>query len=312
MQYRKVLNRLRKAYNERGRHGRLNRILAARTESDSPETLFKSCDDDFWFWVNTEGLRRSGVLGEVLPALPEEAVQNRFTGSAGDKTLWGGFVVYRLFKEIAEKSGKPLGPSSRILDYGCGWGRMIRFFMKDVAPANLWGIDCYDEVIEICVRTNKWCNFQLVDPLPPTNLPDGSFDLVYSYSVFSHLSEDAHLRWLEEFHRILKPGGLVIATTWPRDLILRCAQIRAQKDHLPWESGLAASFVDTEQALAAYDRGEYCHSPVGGGDGLARTFYGETSIPKKYVMDHWTQRFQFVDYIEDRHKCPQNVIVVRK
>jgi SAM-dependent methyltransferase len=112
-------------------------------------------------------------------------------------------------------------------------------------------------VIDICIETNKWCNFQLVDPFPPTTLPDESFDLVYHNSVFSHLSEDAHLRWLDEFHRILKPGGLMIATTWPRDLISRCAQIRAQKDILPWQRGLAASFLDTGQALAAYDRGSF-------------------------------------------------------
>ena len=309
---RKTLARLRKGFYDIRMHRRLNKILAAKTESDSPETLFKPCDDVFWFWINTEGMRRSRALREILPALPDEAVQNRFTGSAGDTTLREGFGAYKLFKEIAGNYGQPLGPSSQILDYGCGWGRTIRFFMKDVAPSNLWGIDCHNAVLEICLKTNKWCNFHLVDPFPPTNLPGESIDLVYSYSVFSHLSENAHFRWLDEFQRILKPGGLLIATTWPRDLILRCAQIRAQKDHLPWQRGLAASFLDTEQSLAAYDRGEYCHSPVGGGDLLVPSFFGETSISRKYVMNHWTKCFQFADYIDDPRKCSQNVIVVRK
>ena len=312
MQQSKVLTRLKKAYSDMEMHRRLNKILAARTGNDTAQTLFKSEDDTFWFWVNTEGFRRSRALREVLPALPEEAVQTRFTGSAGDKTLTAGFSLYRLFKEIAKNCGKPLGPSLQVLDYGCGWGRIIRFFMKDVTPSNLWGIDCVDMAIDNCVKTNKWCNFQLVNPFPPTDLPGESFDLIYSNSVFSHLSEDAHLRWLEEFHRVLKPGGLVIATTWPRDLILRCAQIRAQKEHFPWQRGLSLSFMDTEQALADYDNGEFCHSPVGGGEQLSSSFFGETCISKKYVMNHWTRLFQFADYIEDPRRSPQNIIVVRK
>ena len=30
---------------------------------------------------------------------------------------------------------------SKILDYGCGWGRIIRFFLKDVPSRNLFAVD---------------------------------------------------------------------------------------------------------------------------------------------------------------------------
>jgi SAM-dependent methyltransferase len=304
--------RVRDAYSELQLRRRLNAVLAEPLMERSPEIVFRDCDDPFWLWINTEGLRRNKSLRKVLPSLPDEELQNRFTGSSGDVTLREAFRTYSLVKRLAKSACIPIGPTTRILDYGCGWGRTIRFFLKDVAPANLWGIDCHQQVIDICKQTNNWCNFRLVAPFPPTGLPDESFDLIYSYSVFSHLSEDAHLRWLAEFNRLLKPGGLLIATTWPRSLIVRCAEVRNDEHHPPWQNGLAASFLDTEQVLAAYDRGEYCHSPVGGGDVLEPSFFGETCIPKLYVAKHWAQYFHLFDYVDDLMTCSQNVIVVRK
>ncbi len=104
----------------------------------------------------------------------------------------------------------------------------------------------------------------------------------------------------------------MIATTWAREFILRCAALRAQQDRRYWVQGAKASYMDTEQALARYDRGEFLHEPVGGGNILDESFFGETCIPKGYVLNRWTRLFEPVDYIDDPGACAQNVIVVRK
>ena len=46
---------------------------------------------------------------------------------------------------------------------------------------------------------------------PPLPFDDGFFDLIWAISVWTHLTDNA-LSWLAEMHRILKPGGLLIAT----------------------------------------------------------------------------------------------------
>ena len=53
-------------------------------------------------------------------------------------------------------------------------------------------------LIQVCKQTFPAANFETVEPFPPTSLPAGSFDLVFAYSVFSHLSEAAATAWVEE------------------------------------------------------------------------------------------------------------------
>jgi predicted SAM-dependent methyltransferase len=45
---------------------------------------------------------------------------------------------------------------------------------------------------------------------PPTKYPAGKFDFIYALSVFTHLPELDQLAWMDEFHRILRPGGYLL------------------------------------------------------------------------------------------------------
>ncbi len=288
----------------------LDRLLEGPSTTRSPRQLVGHASDEFWLWAFTEGYRTDERLRQILPAFPPEEVQLRFTGAAGDQTMQEAFGVYSLVRSLTQQH---LGRSlDSVLEFGCGWGRIIRLFLRDVEPDRLQGIDCMPAAIDLCASTNPYCKFSLVDPFPPTALPANAFDLVYLYSVFSHLSEEAHLKWLGEFHRILKPGGLVIATTRPRDFILYCAQQREQGLNAVWAQGTVNAFKDTAGALARYDRGEFLYEGLGGGDVLDASFFGETCIPQAYVRQHWTPLFEFLGYIDDRRYSLQNVIVVRR
>jgi ubiquinone/menaquinone biosynthesis C-methylase UbiE len=288
------------------------RLIANSAAAATPQSLFGGVSDEFWFWLNTDGYRRSARLQQLLPGMPSEQIQKRFTGAAGDQTLREGFFVYRMVKQIFLEQLGQIADRHTILDFGCGWGRISRFFLKDVQPSNLWGADCVEEIIQVCRQTNRWLNAELVGTLPPTRFPNDTFDLIYCYSVFSHLSEDAHKQWLAEFHRILRPGGLFIATTRSRDFIVQCAELRGRSELPEHLEGASKSFPNMQQSLSDYDRGVFCHSPTGGGGILDTSFYGETCIPKAYVLNHWAKLFSIVSFIEHHKQLPQNIIVVKK
>jgi SAM-dependent methyltransferase len=274
--------------------------------------VFGHVDDTVWLDLNTAGYRRHAILRAVLPSLPPERTQIAFIGSSGDGALNEAFRAYRFWKEVAGRNGHPIGPQSRVLDFGAGWGRMLRFFMRDVRPENLLGVDVMEAAVQLARDTNPWGRFEQVPPLPPSALPAATFDLIYLYSVFSHLSEEAHDRWLTEFARILRPRGLVVATTWPREYIERCERARLG-DSAGTHSGSLHAFHGTAEWLARYDHGEFCHSPSRSGGALAGSFYGETCIPEAYVRRQWTNRFEIREFIAaDYRDHWQSVIVARK
>jgi hypothetical protein len=111
----------------------------------------------------------------------------------------------------------------------------------------------------------------------------------------------------------MKPGGVLVATTWQREYIERCERARLDSLGAHVHPLSHKAFLDTPKWLAKYDAGEYCHTAVGASLELSDSFYGETCIPPAYVEKHWTNRFQLREYLyagsNDRW---QNVIVVQK
>jgi SAM-dependent methyltransferase len=291
--------------------GRLFLTTTVRRKTISPRSAFQGTSDRYWYWVLARGWQANPALRGVIPGLPSERIQQNWTGSAGDATLREGYDFYRLVRDLARKHQRDIRPDSRVLDFGCGWGRMIRFFLRDVDSPNLVGCDCYAEALEAARKENIWCDFRLVDPMPPSPFPSASFDVIYLYSVFSHLSEEAHLRWLTEFHRLLRPGGLLFVTTRKRDFILQCAALRQRLDVPEHVRGSRASFADSDASLKRYDAGAYCHSATGGGGVLDAAFYGETCIPRAYVEREWGRLFRVLEFLDDT-RCPQALIVAAK
>lgn len=274
--------------------------------------LFSGISDDFWIWLFTDGYRSHPLLRSVLPGMPSEEIQLNFTGDSGDATLRDGFKSYTTFKELYEKHVGPIKNCNSMLDYGCGWGRITRFFIKDIEPTKIWGCDPVEEMITICKEQNKWCNFERINYSPPTSFQNDTFEFIFSYSIFSHLSEERHRQCLAELHRILKPGGLLLITTRNRDFIEACAKLRKRKDLNTLNNGpksSAGAFLDTKQVEKDYDNGKYCFTQLGDGDW---SYWGDTAIPKRYVLNNWTNLFTFLDYIDDTNRCEQNVIVVQK
>ncbi len=275
--------------------------------AQTPHVLFGGIDDDAWLALILRGQQGAAELRGVLPGFPENALQIESTGLSGEAAMRQASPIYRLFKALFEQHAGPLARCERILDFGCGWGRILRFFLKDVEADRLWGIDTRDKMVDVCRRTIEEAHFERAGPWPPSPLPPASVDFVYAFSVFSHLSEEMHTAWLEEFHRILKPGGLLIVSTRNRQFIDVCEGFRAQGDLAAHLGHLPGLFADAAASRQAFDAGEYCYDAVPG-----NWWTGEALIPRGYVERHWSRLFTLLDYIDDPARCEQNVIVVRR
>jgi SAM-dependent methyltransferase len=99
------------------------------------------------------------------------------------------------------------------LDFGCGSGRIARHVVRAPYVGRLSGVDVDAKAVSWLARAYPSGDFRAIDPEPPTPLPASSFDVVYAVSVFSHFDERATDAWLGEIARLLRGGGLFIAST---------------------------------------------------------------------------------------------------
>lgn len=102
---------------------------------------------------------------------------------------------------------------ARVLDFGCGAGRVLRHLVDVVGEdGELHGVDIDAPSIDwLQANGEPWIHAQQCAEAPRLPYPDAHFDLVYALSVFTHIV-DHWAGWLLELRRVLAPGGILLAT----------------------------------------------------------------------------------------------------
>ncbi len=231
----------------------------------------------------------------VAPALPGDEVQRAWVGSSGLDALREAGRFYTRALRLLTDRGVPAQEIGRVLDFGCGWGRIYRLFLRNCRPGDLVGVDIDDGCIDICSSSMPYGNFERCDPMPPLGFGDGSFDVVTAYSVFSHLAEDPLRAWLREFGRLLRPGGIVFLTT------LKEAHVdswNARRNEDAHGAALATAGFNHESWRRRAAFGHVLFVPTGGGGSReAPAFYGETIVPHAYFeREAGGLGFEMLDY----------------
>lgn len=121
-------------------------------------------------------------------------------------------------------------PDHRVLDIGCGVGRVALPLTRRLSERGSY------EGIDIVKRWVRWCTRRITPAHPNFRFthanvynshynrsgvpaaqyrfpyPDAHFDFAFATSVFTHLDPDSARNYLREAHRVLKPGGKLVAT----------------------------------------------------------------------------------------------------
>jgi SAM-dependent methyltransferase len=99
----------------------------------------------------------------------------------------------------------------RVLDFGCGCGRVLRWLVRD-PRLELHGTDVDADAVAWVRRRLPHVRAGVNERHPPLEAQAAAFDVVYAVSVLTHLDEDDAAQWLEEWRRIVRPGGIVVAS----------------------------------------------------------------------------------------------------
>lgn len=269
----------------------------------------KKLSDAEWLQAVIDSVDSGSWNNHLMPAFAPTDTQSMFVGSSGRTAMTEGSRFISFLLKMASENGLALGNDHvRVGDFGSGWGRYTRFMQKYAHPDNLYALEVQSAMVERSRKEFGRANFIKVEPYPPTVLRDDFFDLIFGYSVFSHLAPACADAWVAEFARIVRPGGLVIMTTQGRSFIDFCEEKRQSGDMShPWFKCLAESFVDTRAAFDDYDNGGFLFS----GTTQERT-YGEALISKGYIEKHWQKDFELAHFVDDRGVLPQACFVLRR
>lgn len=155
-------------------------------------------------------------LSRLLPAMAPADVQKSWTGSIGRTLLAGTLAFVRsLAFNFTHLTGRSLDGAT-VLDFGCGYGRIARLMYFFVAEERLWACDPWDKSLELCRESGLTRNFVLSQYLPES-LPVGNvlYDLIFAFSVFTHLSRRAALQAMSCLRKYVKTDGVVAITVRP-------------------------------------------------------------------------------------------------
>jgi SAM-dependent methyltransferase len=237
-------------------------------------------------FIGTAGAEKVGDVPDGLP-LPPPSLRMRVSGTVDvAEFLERGQLAQQSIRKALARAGAPLGSDPAILDFGCGCGRVLRYwrgldsavFGADVStPGIKW---CRDNLpfAEVCVNAFE----------PPLNYGDASFDVVYALSVFTHLPVETQLAWRDELRRVLRPGGHFLLTLHGDGYI---SQLKPEERSL-YEAG--GCVVRWRKAA---------------GSNLCSTFH-----PAQFVRDHIADGWELVEHVpsETSGFFGADLIVLRK
>lgn len=191
-------------------------------------------------------------------------------------------------KNALQSVGKDLQSFGNILDFGCGGGRTIIHLEK--TNGKIYGTDNDQSAIEWTKKNITKATFDTNTTYPPLKYPQNTFDLIYAFSVFTHLPHDLENQWLLELKRILCHDGILLIS-------IQGPEVYKKLNH------------NQQQQINQLGRLELV-------DGDWRYFFGDwyknTFHQKEYTLKKFGEHFTVLNYLP-RGLCHyQDIIILQK
>ena len=141
------------------------------------------------------------LVKNLLASLPEDA--------AAAQAVGGDFEYFGVL-EHALLRGEGLRDGSTVIDVGCGSGRLATKLAR-YPKLRYLGLDVVPELLDYARRKAGRPDFRF-EKVDAARLPFDALaaDFCVFFSVFTHILPEESYVYLEEAHRVLKPGGKAV------------------------------------------------------------------------------------------------------
>jgi SAM-dependent methyltransferase len=194
----------------------------------------------------------------------------------------------------------------RILDFGSGYGRILRQFKAAFPEARLAACDILPEAVDFCAETFGAEPVYAADDPGETKL-EGRFDLIWLGSLFTHLAAERWTSLLDLLERVLEPEGLLMFTTQGRFIRDQIAERTWQDAYgRPIWVNWGVTEQQLDEAVSDYDRDGFGYLEWGSLDRQ----YGTSIATPAWVMQQLQERqgLEILSYWE-RGWLPQDLVV---
>jgi SAM-dependent methyltransferase len=250
--------------------------------------------------------------GLLFPDFPSAEIQRQFVGSAYEDALDEAGKFYRFAQESMGDRAYKHGKGKGYLDFGCGWGRIGRFFLRDFKAEDMVGVDIDPDMVAFCAGANLPGSFETIANGQPLPFADGDFRLVTAYSVFTHLPPHLFRAWLAELLRVLAPGGMLVFTVEPPRFLDFLEATDASSPNA-WLAALSVYKDRLPQLRDDLAKEGIAYLPSGGGAYRESDVYGETAVTARFVAKEAAPHGgEVVRYIDDPARFWQAAVVIRK
>ncbi len=232
-----------------------------------------------------------------IPRVNDQRLLDHVVGADGSEEgfLSGGYLTAVGLMSVLQLAGRPISTFNRILDFGCGSGRVTHWLRHLADKAQLTGADINPEAIAWCRENLDFeADFIHNGASPPLPLAAESADLIYGISVLTHLDEDLQFKWLRELHRVAAPGAVVVLTVHTD---YRAVRTLSQPD-----------FVKYRRRGFFYQRAASDDKTVAG----LPDFYQVAFHTENYIARKWTRLFEPLLSVSHGPFWSQQAIVLRK
>lgn len=161
-------------------------------------------------FVDTEAILYLRELQEAGVAMPPWQEMLTVCGETDLRTFLS--VGYQCYEIVRRHIPDDLPVPTKILDFGVGCARTMRFFYRETDHFECYGCDVDHKSIAYLQKEVPFIDARVTRNRPPLPYKHNFFDLVYSISVFTHLNLETFKAWIVEMHRILRPGGIFQVT----------------------------------------------------------------------------------------------------
>jgi SAM-dependent methyltransferase len=202
-----------------------------------------------------------------------------------------GLGALRCIESALQKASEPR-PVRSILDFPCGYGRVLRFLRARFPDADITVSELDKGGLEFCSKTFSARAVQSDADFSKLSMP-GRFDLIWCGSLLTHLDENSAAKLLQFFYEHLSPRGICLFTTHGK----------ASADYVRQSQrayGLNASARET--LLRQYDDRGYGYADYSGKKGFGVSVASsERMLSLARGVAHW-QSLSFIERGWDNHQ----------